>query len=106
MISVFQVDVAEGDEAALDDILENKLADVVSTRVDRFGRLETVHVLKGDVEGASNTYIIIAGISGLGLSFERAFKTEAFPASLKVTALAGAYHQVAKWPDTAPELDR
>ncbi|HTR13274.1 MAG TPA: hypothetical protein VMI72_08490 [Roseiarcus sp.] len=106
MISVFQVDVAQGDEAALDDILENNLAEVVNSVVDRFGRLETVHILKGDVEGASNTYIIIAGINGLGFPFERAFKKEAFPASLKVNALAGAYHQVAKWPDMAPDLDR
>jgi hypothetical protein len=106
-ISVFQIEVAPEDEAVFDELFVTKLAETVSTRVDRFGVLETVHVLKGDVQGSTNTYVVIAGINGLGFSFARAFKDVGFPASMKVTELGpGAYDQVAKWPDKAPDIDR
>ena len=106
MISVFQVDVAPADEAAFDELVENKLAEVVNLEVNRLGVLKTVHVLKGDVQGSSNTYIVVVGIDGLGFSFNRAFKNVGFPASIKVTDLGpGAYHQVGKFPDRAPDIE-
>jgi hypothetical protein len=106
MISVFQIEVAPEDEKIFDDLVENKLAEIVDTKVDRFGVLAAVHVLKADVQGSTNTYIVIAGINGLGLSFNRVFNDSGFPASMKVTGLgAGVYHQVAKWPNTAPDID-
>jgi hypothetical protein len=106
MISVFQIDVASEDETAFDDLVQNNLAKAINQQTDRFGALQTVHVLKGDVQGSSNTYIAIIGINGLGFSFKRAFNDVGFPASMKVTELGpGAYHQLAKWPDKAPDID-
>lgn len=106
MISLFQIDVAAEDEAAFDQLMTDKLAQTVNLEVNRLGVLETVHVLKGDVQGSSNTYIAIVGIDGLGFPFDRAFKDMGFPASMKVTDLGpGAYHQLAKFPDTAPDVD-
>lgn len=106
MISIFQIEVASEDEAVFDDLFGTKLGEIVNLRVDRFGVLETVHVLKGDVQGSMNTtYIVIAGINGLPFSFGRAFKDNGFPASMKVTELGpGAYHELAKWPEKAPDI--
>jgi len=105
MITVFQIEVAPEDEAVFDDLFGNKLAEIVNLRVDRFGALETVHILKGDVQGSTNTYIVIAGINGLGFSFSRAFKDIAFPASMKISDVGGAYHQLSKWPDKAVDIE-
>jgi hypothetical protein len=106
MISVFQVDVAPGDEPNFDELIANKLAQAVNLEPNRVGVPQTVHVLKGDVQGSSNKYIFIVGISGLGLPFDRVFKDAGFPASMKVTALApGAFHQVTKFPDKAPPIE-
>ncbi len=107
MITVFQIEVAHEDETVFDNLFVDRLADIINSKVDRFGKLEAVSVLKGDVQGSTNSYIVIAGINGLGLAFDRAFKDSGFPASMKVTVLGpGAYHQVAKWPNTAPDIDR
>src|SRR5436190_18339946 len=106
MISVFQVDVAPEDEAAFDELLANELTQGVNLEPNRVGVPQTFHVLKGDVQGSSNKYIVIVGISGLGLPFDRVFKDVKFPASMKVTSLApGAFHQVAKFPDKAPAIE-
>ena len=104
MISVFQIEVGTEDEAAFDSLFQTKLSGIINAGVDRFGQVKTIQLLKGDAKGSTSTYIVVVGIDGLGMSFGRVFSDAGFPASIKVTALSGAYHQTAKWPDTAPDI--
>jgi hypothetical protein len=104
-ISVFQIEVAPGeDEAIFDELMEKSLPDIVNTQVNRVGLLTVLYVLKGDVEGSTNRYMVIAQTDGLGFPFSRVFKPVSFPASLKVTEL-GSYVQSAIWPNIAARIE-
>lgn len=97
MICLFKVEVELGaDEAAMDLIVQDRLSEIVDPKIDRHGALRSVEVCKGDTEGSTNTYVVIADIDGVGLSFGRVFKDPGFPTSLKVTDL-GAYASIAIW---------
>jgi hypothetical protein len=87
--------VAAGqDEAAFDKTIGTRLHEIINQRLDRFGKVQSVSILKSDVAGSTNKYIVIGLIDGLGMQLVRILDTTNFPQSTKVTEL-GSYVEIA-----------